>query len=389
MPTVSEGIDRFLADPRAFLNGGPMGVLAHGASCDRNFTHVVDGMLQAGLPLTSIFSPEHGLFGAAQDMEGVHSSSYRGLPVISLYGDSVESLSPNAAHLQDLKWLVIDLRDVGSRYYTYVWTALMAARQALSAGCKVLMLDRVNILGGETMEGNLVKEGFFSFVGYRSVPVRHALTGAELVGVFLRAEEGLSLTDFHVVPVQGWDRSLWFDQCGMPFILPSPNMPTLDTAVVYPGMCLLEGTNLSEGRGTTRPFEIFGAPFVNGDQLVKELGDVDGAVLRPLVFKPTFQKWAGEVCGGAQIHVTSRDRFRSWEFALRIVATVARLWPTEFAWREKAYEFVRDVPAFDLLCGDPRYREYIEAGKDLSALLEEDSVPRADWFDQVADSLLY
>ncbi len=387
MPQVTEGIDRFLADPLAFTGMGQGAALAHAASCNRHFTHLVDGLIDAGAPVVRIFSPEHGLFGAAQDMEGVASTDYRGRPVISLYGHTYDSLAPDEADLEGLDWLVIDLRDVGSRYYTYVWTAFMAARKALGLGLRVIMLDRVNPLGGSVTEGNLIKPGFDSFVGFRSVPVRHAMTAAELVRWAL-LEESSPMEGFSVVGLLGWERGMWFDETGIPFIMPSPNMPTLDTAIVYPGMCLVEGTNLSEGRGTTRPFQLFGAPFVDGSRLVREIGDVEGAPLRPLVFKPTFQKWGGTTCGGVQIHVTDRDRFRSWSAALKMVATVARLWPESFAWREKAYEFVTDVPAFDLLCGDPRYREAIEAGRDL-AILGDDILPPGRWLELVDDALLY
>lgn len=310
--------------------------------------------------------------------------TYRGIPVVSLYGESFDSLTPELSALRALETLVIDLRDVGSRYYTYVWTALLAAKAALEAGCRVLYLDRVNPIRGDRIEGNLIREGFSSFVGLRSIPVRHGLTG-ELVGRFMEREKG-DLRGFEVLKVTGWDRSMWFDETGLPWVLPSPNMPTLDTAVIYPGLCLIEGTNLSEGRGTTRPFELLGAPYIDGARLRDELGETPGVTLRPTMFKPTFQKWGGHVCGGVQLHVTDRDRFESWAFALKLVHVVRRLWPEAFQWREKAYEFVKEIPAYDLLCGTDSFRR-LPPGEPMDALIAAERLSPDEWFSQV--SLLY
>ncbi len=385
---VREGIDRFLDAPHEYTKGRVCAVLAHAASCSRKLEHLLDGALRQGVEISRIFGPEHGLFGVAQDMEGVpHGEQYRGIPVTSLYGSSPDSLAPDPDLFRGVELLIVDLRDVGARYYTYVWTSLMTCQVALKVGVPVLLLDRVNPLGGR-VEGNLLSSAYFSFVGYREVPTRHGLTHGELVTHCL-TEEGIGGEALQVVQNEGWSRERLFSETGLPFVMPSPNMPTFATALVYPGMCLLEGTNLSEGRGTTRPFELFGAPYIDAEILTQALGEIPGVVLRPLKFKPTFQKWAGQVCTGAQLHVVDPVRFSSVAFALRLVQCVAEHWPRQFAFRTRAYEFVEEIPAYDLLTGDPRYRLAAKGELSFEKVLAENAVDQGAWFERVGGALLY
>ena len=372
--TVRTGLDR-LGDGEFSLRGQRIGLLCHAASIDRRLRHAAErvaGLVGDGLTL--LFGPEHGVRGDAQDMVGVADrltpDPHLGVPVVSLYGSDEASLRPRAEHLSELDLLVVDLQDVGSRYYTYVWTMVMCLGACADAGVRVLVLDRPNPLGGALVEGPGVAPGFESFVGYHAVPTRHGLTMGE-VAALCRAERDIAV-DLEVLPMQGWRREMLADETGLPWVMPSPNMPTLDAALVYPGGCLYEGTNLSEGRGTTRPFELVGAPYVNGRALAAALDreGLDGVALRPCGFSPTFQKHAGQLCGGVQLHLTDASAFRPLRAGVAIVAAAHRLWPEAFAWRKEAYEFVDEHPAIDLLAGGTWLREGVEAGAGIDELCE-------------------
>jgi uncharacterized protein YbbC (DUF1343 family) len=316
----------------------------------------------AGVALVSLFGPEHGLRGDAQDMIGVgaEGDARTGLPVHSLYGHDAASLAPRREWLEGLDALVFDVQDVGARYYTFVWTMVLAMRAAAAAGIAFVVLDRPNPIGGALVEGGAIAPGYESFVGLVSCPNRHGLTAGEIAR-WRAAEEGLDV-DLHVVELGGWSRAMYFEDTGLPWVLPSPNMPTRDTALVYPGMCLVEGTTLSEGRGTTRPFEWSGAPFVDGARLARAMSSLPGCVLRPCTFTPTFHKHAMKACGAVQIHVTDREAFRPYLTGVAFLREVRAQAPAEFAWRTKAYEFVDRIPAIDLLCGGPQVREGVDAG---------------------------
>jgi uncharacterized protein YbbC (DUF1343 family) len=258
--------------------------------------------------------------------------------------------------------LVFDIQDVGSRYYTYIYTMALAMKAAAKAKLPFYVLDRPNPIGGRLTEGNLPGPRYRSFVGLFSLPNRHGLTVGELARLLNHEEKmGCALT---VVPCEGWRRDIRWRDCSLPFIPPSPNMPTPDTALVYPGMCLLEGTNLSEGRGTCRPFEQFGAPWIDSGALLARLGEerLPGVAFRPVAFTPTFDKHRGTSCRGAMIHVVDADAFRPLRTGIAIVQACYELGRGQFAWRQDAYEFVEDVPAFDLLCGTDRVRAGIEGG---------------------------
>jgi uncharacterized protein YbbC (DUF1343 family) len=304
-------------------------------------------------------------------MVAVHEvrDPHTGLPVHSLYGDSEASLTPTPAMLTGLDALVFDIQDVGARYYTYVWTLALAMRACAAAGVEVIVLDRPNPLGGLEVEGGLVADGYRSFVGLYPVPNRHGLTAGE-IATYVNAVDGLGCR-LTVVRMTGWRRDDDHDETGVPWVLPSPNMPSLRTAYVYPGMCLIEGTELSEGRGTTRPFEIVGAPYVDGFRLAAALGEeqLPGVRFRPLRFRPTFHKFAGVACGGVQLHVTDRATFRPYRTGIALIRAVRTLWPDEFRWRTRPYEFVADRPAIDLLCGGPLVREMIDAGQGTDAIM--------------------
>jgi uncharacterized protein YbbC (DUF1343 family) len=358
---VASGLDRLAQGDEAavsLVRGARVGLLSHPASVDAELRHAEEILTRAGARLCALFGPEHGYNGEAQDMIGVAGESGAGTPVYSLYGSTFEELSPRAEWLAGLDAVVIDLQDVGSRYYTFVWSAALMLRACAKAGVRCVVLDRPNPLGGEVLEGAPQREGYRSFVGLYDVPVRHGMTLAELCRMVLELE-GLDRALLEVVPLAGLRRSMLFSDTGLPWVLPSPNMPAFDTALVYPGGCLLEGTNLSEGRGTTRPFEIWGAPFVDGAQLASTLR-ANGVALRPLSFEPTFHKHARTRCGGVQVHVTDARALRSYALYLRLIAEVAWRSPEGFRFRTETYEYVSDRPAIDLLTGGPEFRQIVE-----------------------------
>jgi len=381
--SVATGLDRLhddRDDEARWVRGRSVGLLAHPASVTRELVHAKDVLVRAGARVRALFGPEHGYGGEAQDMVGVDGSRdpETGAPVYSLYGATFESLTPRREWLEGLDVLVIDLQDVGSRYYTFVWTAVLVARACSAAGVEVLVLDRPNPLGGLSIEGAPQRDELCSFVGLRPTPIRHGLTLAELVADAARDEQ---LQGVRILAMRGWRRSMLFEDTGLPWILPSPNMPTVDTARVYPGGCLLEGTNLSEGRGLTRPFEVFGATWIDAAALATQLerSAGHGVRARPLTFRPTFHKYAGQVCGGVQMHVTDRAGFTPYRAYLAVLAAARK--QQGFAWRTEAYEFVDTHPAIDLLTGDGDVRKGIDAGASVDDLLAVGSGRSKAWGD--------
>jgi uncharacterized protein YbbC (DUF1343 family) len=376
---VRTGLDVLRDDDFRPLRGRRVGLVCHPASVDSQLRHAAD--LLAGAPdvrLAALFGPEHGFAGTAQDLIGVSDAADGALRVHSLYGSSFESLKPTAEQLRGLDALVIDLQDIGSRYYTFQATMLYCLEACAANGVAAVVLDRPNPLGGVQVEGPALRPGFESFVGPRNVPTRHGLTMGELARRY--SAPGLQL---EVIPCDGWRREWYFEQTGLPWVLPSPNMPTVDTAVVYPGMCLIEGTNLSEGRGTTRPFELAGAPWIDPRALAARLeGEgLPGVRFRPAWFRPTFQKFAGQDCGGVQLHVTDRAAFRPVRTGLAVLAVLRDLSGTRFAWRTEEYEFVTDRPAIDLLFGSERERLALDAGtpwRDIAAAWEPEEAAFAE-----------
>ncbi|MEM9069314.1 MAG: DUF1343 domain-containing protein [Myxococcota bacterium] len=365
---IRTGLDVLMRDP-ALVRGRTLGLVAHPASVDGSLRHTRD-LLASVATLKVLFGPEHGWGGAAQDMIGVTDEEVESERVVSLYGETAADLQPRIEDLKGLDAVVVDLQDVGARYYTYVWTAAFMLRTASKVGVPVIVLDRPNPLGGVVTEGRPQRPGYRSFVGLYEVPVRHGLTIGEILEM-VRRRERIDEEALHVVPMEGWTRSMWFDDTGLPWVLPSPNMPTLDTATVYPGGCVIEGTTLSEGRGQTRPFEIWGAPWLDGGTLASV--EVEGATLRPLVFEPTFQKHAKLACGGVQVHVTDRERFRSYAAYLRWLGAAIGSRPEGTApWRTEIYEYDFRRPAIDLLTGGPEYRQLVNANASLDDYVRED-----------------
>jgi uncharacterized protein YbbC (DUF1343 family) len=386
---VRTGLDRLAtgdSDAVRLVAGRNVGLLAHAASVDRTLRPAASVLRQAGARISALFGPEHGFAGAAQDMVGVGTNDATEIPVFSLYGDDAEDLSPKPEWLQGLDAIVIDLQDVGSRFYTYVWTAALTAKVAAAVGTDVVLLDRPNPLGGARVEGAPQREGYLSFVGLYPVAVRHGFTIAELVQ-WVCDRENIDRDFLHVVSMKGWTRSMEWRDTGLPWVMPSPNMPTLDTAVVYPGGCLVEGTRLSEGRGTTRPFELWGAPDVDVGPLLAL--DLHGVTLRPVEFTPTFQKHAGRSCVGVQVHVTDPWVFRPYETYLRMLAAVLPQLPVEERWRTEVYEFVSDRPAIDLLTGGPEFRIAVDEGSPLDSVLAEEARGAAKFDDERRAVWLY
>ncbi|MEB2311761.1 MAG: DUF1343 domain-containing protein [Sorangiineae bacterium] len=392
------GIDQLhgssLSNLRRRLRDARVGVLTHAATLDRRGRGTLAVLEELGAGPSVIFSPEHGLAGAAQAFEAVAGSgeATSGPAVVSLYGAERASLTPSAEHLAQLDLLVIDLADVGSRYYTYVWSALLALRAAAAAGVHTVVLDRPNPISGdpETLEGAPQADGFLSFVGLEPLPIRHAHTLGELLarfaesgGLALGAEGALS-----VVPTRGWERHRTAEAWSRPFIPPSPNMPTLETALVYPGACLLEGTSLSEGRGTTTPFQMVGAPHLDGAALAARLTEsgVVGALVRPVSFIPTFDKFAGQLCHGVMLHVTSAALFRPVAAYLRLIAFAREQAPERFAFRTEPYEFETEIPAFDLLTGSGAARQALEGGRSADELVELVAPVDPSWKDAVREA---
>ena len=364
------GLERLRDDP-ALLRGRRFGVLANQASVTADLVPAWRALAGKGGGLVRIFAPEHGLWGVAQDMEAVDAGRDRvlGVPVVSLYGSSPATLAPRRAELDGLDALVVDLPDIGCRYYTFAATMAYAMAACEAAGVEVIVCDRPNPIGGVALEGGGVEAGCRSFVSELPVPVRHGVTLGELA-LLLRAERHPDLS-LAVLACEGWRREAWWDATGLPWVAPSPNMPTPLTATIYPGACLVEATNLSEGRGTTRPFQLIGAPWLDGEALAARLNGLElpGARFRAVRFRPEFGKHAGGVCAGVEWHVTDRARLRPLETGVRLLAEARALHPDEFAWRREAYEFVAGVPAVDLLTGSPAAREVIEGRADAEGLL--------------------
>src|ERR1051326_5690693 len=309
--TVQTGLARLSTVGNPFLDGRRVGLLCNPTAVDVELRHAID-LLAPRVTLTALFGPEHGVRGDAQDMISVDAArdARTGLPVHSLYGSSEASLSPTPAMLDDVDVVIYDIQDVGARYYTFVWTMVLAMRACAKAGKAFVVLDRPNPIDGVHIEGDAIAPGFESFVGLVSCPNRHGLTAGEIARWRHKVEK-LDV-ELAVIGMRGWQRDMRFEHTGLPWVMPSPNMPTPDTALVYPGMCLVEGTELSEGRGTTRPFELAGAPHLDGHALADSLHAMalPGVRFRPTVFTPTFHKHAGVACGGVQFHITNADAFR-------------------------------------------------------------------------------
>jgi uncharacterized protein YbbC (DUF1343 family) len=348
----------------------------------------------AGAPAARLFGPEHGYYGVEQDMvpSADEIDPWTGAEIVSLYGAEASTLTPRAEAFAGLDLLLVDLQDVGARYYTYAATAVWAARVALAAGLEVWILDRPNPLGGEIVEGNLPEAGFQSFVGAFRMPVRHGLTLGEIARLELARGDG-DPRRLRVIEAAGWRRSMTWPEWGRPWVAPSPNMPDHATAVLYPGLCLVEATELSEGRGTTRPFRLLGAPGVDPVALAAALAPIAGDDVRavPTYFRPWHQKHRGEVCGGVELAVVEPRRVTPFRLGVRLLRALRTAAPGAFRWREAPYEFVTERPAIDLLAGSASLRAAVESpdGRELDDWIASWSDDEREFRRERAGHLLY
>jgi uncharacterized protein YbbC (DUF1343 family) len=349
------------------VKGLRVGAILNPTSVTEDLRHLAD-VLHEGKVLSALFGPEHGVRGDVQYLEAVAAGRdpRTGVREHSLYGKDFASLTPKDAHLRGLEALLFDVQDVGSRYYTYLATMGLAMRAAAKHKLRFLVLDRPNPIGGVAVEGGIVHPGFESFVGLWPVCARHGLTAGEYAR-FVNQSIGC---DLQVIPLHGWRRDLYFAETGLQWVMPSPNMPFPDTALVYPGMCLLEGTNLSEGRGTTRPFELFGAPWLDGHRLADDLAGerLEGVRFRPCSFTPTWDKHKGQRCHGVQVHVEYARGVDSVRVGVAAIVHARAQDPAKFRWRTEKYEFVDDKPAIDLLTGSATFRSQAEQGATVAKL---------------------
>ncbi len=371
---VTLGLTRLLASGR--LDGLRIGLVANPSSVDTRYVHAVEQVTATpGVTLGAIFGPQHGFHSTLQDnmIETPHAEdARRRVPVYSLYSETRE---PTPAMLEGLDALVVDLQDVGTRVYTFVYTMAYCLTAGARAGIPVFVCDRPNPIGGVDVEGPVLDAAYRSFVGLFPIALRHGLTIAELARLFndLIGEAGGTRAQLETVPMEGWSRGQWWDGTGVPWVMPSPNMPTLDTAIVYPGMVLFEGTLISEGRGTTRPFELVGHPGVtDAEAFAARLNALalPGVHFRPAYFEPTFQKHAGVTCGGCQLHVTDRERFRSVDAAIALLCAFRDALPERrLPWRPPPYEYEHEKMPIDILAGSDALRLAVDAGMDARAII--------------------
>lgn len=366
---IRTGLEKILGEQQNLLNNCRVGLICNQASVDKNFRHAADLFYrQPGFKLTALFGPQHGIRGDVQDnmIETAHTiDAATNLPVYSLYS---ETRQPTAEMVADLDALVFDLQDVGGRVYTFIYTMANAMKACAAFGKKMFVLDRPNPIGGAAVEGNTLEIGHESFVGQYPIPMRHGLTVGELAKLF-NAEFGIKC-DLEVVAMDNWARADFYDETDAPWVMPSPNIPTVETTVVFPATVFLEGTEVSEGRGTTRPFEIIGAPYIKENELAEALAAVDlpGVVFRPLNFLPTFQKHAGERCGGVFLHVTDRENFEPVITGVAIVKTIRDLYKEDFKWKTTAYEYEFNRNPFDVIAGTTALRTLIENGSSVAEI---------------------
>jgi uncharacterized protein YbbC (DUF1343 family) len=360
---VTLGLEKLLEGELRLLQGGRVGLICNQASVSHKFRHAADLLYEhSNVELRALFGPQHGIRGDVQDnmIETEHTVDREtGLPIHSLYSETRE---PTEAMLDDIDVLVFDMQDVGCRIYTFAYTMANCMVAARKFGKKVIVCDRPNPINGVDVAGNVLEPEQASFVGLFAIPTRHGMTLGELARMF---NEHFELNcDLEVVKMEGWERDCWQDQTDAPWVMPSPNIPTIDSATVFPGTVHFEGTQLSEGRGTTRPFELVGAPYVNAEDYARRLNDLNlpGVFFRSCIFRPTFQKHAGISCGGVQIHVTDRKAFEPVVSGVAMVKVAHDLYPGEFRWKEPPYEYVYDRNPFDVIAGTSSIREAIEKG---------------------------
>lgn len=368
---IELGIQRLCNEKVNLIKGMRLGLICNQASVDHKFQHSADILKNLeDVDLTALFGPQHGIRGEVQDnmIETPHTiDKYTGLPIYSLYSETRE---PTEEMLEDLDAIIFDMQDVGCRIYTFIYTLANCMRAARKYDKKIIVCDRPNPINGLSVEGNLLEAGFESFVGQFPLPTRHGLTVTELAKMF-NEHWGINC-ELEIVTMNGWERDYWFDQTDAPWVMPSPNMPTVETATVFPGTVHLEGTQISEGRGTTRPFELVGAPYIDARELEKRLKSfgLSGVEFREAYFLPTFQKHSGEICGGVQVHVTDRDVLEPVITGVAIIKAIWELYGRNFKWKKPPYEYVYDKNPFDVIAGTDKLRKAIESGKSLDDIKE-------------------
>ena len=387
---VELGLERLLEEDHPAIRGAHVGLICNQASVDHSYRHAADLLhTHPDIQLRALFGPQHGIRGDVQDnmIETGHSVDRKtGLPVHSLYSETRE---PIDAMLQDVDVLVFDMQDVGCRIYTFVYTLANCMRAARRLGKRVLVCDRPNPINGVGVAGNILEPEYASFVGQFPLPTRHGMTVGELARMF---NEHFQIScDLEMIPMRGWKREFWHDDTDAPWVLPSPNMPTLDSATVFPGTVHFEGTQVSEGRGTTKPFELIGAPYIDPDAYAERLNGLglSGVFFRSCAFQPTFQKHAGVTCGGVQIHVTDRDSFEPWFAGIAMVKLIHDMYRDEFRWKEPPYEYVYDKNPFDVISGTAKIREAFEKGTPLAEIEQKTKAPLAEFKELREAYLLY
>ncbi len=360
---IKLGLETLLEEQAGKLKGARVGLICNQASVDHSFRHAADLFHEhPDIDLRALFGPQHGIRGDVQDnmIETDHTVDREtGLPIHSLYSETRE---PTEAMLKDVDVLVFDMQDVGCRIYTFAYTMANCMTAARKFGKKVIVCDRPNPINGVQVAGNVLEPEQASFVGLFATPTRHGMTLGELAGLFNKHFE--ISCDLEVIKMEGWEREYWLDDTDAPWVMPSPNIPTLDSATVFPGTVHFEGTQISEGRGTTRPFELIGAPYIDPEEYARTLNELNlpGVFFRSCIFRPTFQKHAGVSCGGVQIHVTDRNEFEPVSTGLAMVKTAYNLYSSDFRWKEPPYEYVYDRNPFDVIAGSSSIRQAIENG---------------------------
>ncbi len=361
------------------------------SSFDSSYRPTLDLLLARGMKIDCIIAPEHGLYGYFQDMETFADNRhpYFDIPVISIYGRDESSLDINGRHIFENSFIIYDIQDVGSRYYTFLWSLYRLLRAFSGTGSQLAVLDRPNPIMPLEISGPRIYPGFESFVGEFSIPVIYGLTAGEFA-LYIKDRLKLDI-DIKIIEMESYERSMFYDQTGLPWGFPSPNMPCLETALLYPGGCLLEGTNISEGRGTTRPFSVMGAPFIEPERLCRELSLLEnpGVLYKPIYFRPMFSKYQGTVCGGIEIAVCDREIIRPLEFFLNIISVVIMLYPDSFAWRKERYEYREDIMAIDMLTGSEKTRKYLDKGEKAVNITAEWAEYENEYRKDIQNYLIY
>jgi uncharacterized protein YbbC (DUF1343 family) len=373
--SIRLGVENLLIEQKTLLNGLRIGLICNQASVDHQFRHAADLFFEdAGLDLTTLFGPQHGIRGDVQDnmVETGHTTDkVTGLPIYSLYS---ETRIPTEEMMANIDAMVFDLQDVGCRIYTFVYTMANCMIACAKYGKKMFVCDRPNPITGKYVEGNILEAGHESFVGQYTIAARHGMTAGELAQMF-NDDYGIHC-DLTVIKMENWAREDWYDDTDAPWVLPSPNMPTVDTAVVFPATVVFEGTKVSEGRGTTKPFELAGAPYIIAHDYARAMNELDlpGIIFRAAEFLPTFQKHAETGCGGVQLHVTDREAFAPVRAGLAMVKMIRDMYGDKLEWKDPPYEYVYDRNPFDVICGTDKIRKVIDAGgpmSDIDAILED------------------